>query len=121
MSTKKKGKSKAAAKQKRTVPATAESAVAVRDAASANLSGHWTIPINPHEAALIAQTLRPCHLVIQNHGPGEIWLVAGDGDLMDLPAGNLRATYVRGTLTVEVRDDKPALIELEFFPVFFKN
>jgi hypothetical protein len=119
MSTKK-AESKAAAKQKGTVPAKRESAVPAYDATSQSRSGHWTIPINPHKAALIAQTLRPCHLVIQNHGPGQIWLVAGGGDLMDLPAGNLRATYVRGTLTVEVRDDKPALIELEFFPVFLK-
>jgi len=119
MSTKK-AESTAAAKQKRTVPAKRENAVADHDAASAGRSGHWTVSINPRGAALIAQTLRPCHLVIQNHGPGQIWLVAGDGDLMDLPAGELRATYVRGVLTVEVRDDKPALIELEFFPVFFK-
>jgi hypothetical protein len=102
------------------VPAKRESAVPAHDATSQSRSGHWTIPINPHKAALIAQTLRPCHLVIQNHGPGQIWLVAGDGDLMDLPAGNLRATYVCGTLTVEVRDDKPALIELEFYPVFLR-
>jgi hypothetical protein len=119
MSTKK-AESKAAAKQKGTVPAKRESAVPAHDATSQSRSGHWTIPINPHKAALIAQTLRPCHLVIQNHGPGLIWLVAGYGDLMDLPAGNLRATYVCGTLTVEVRDDKPALIELEFYPVFLR-
>jgi len=112
----------AAAKEKRTVPAKRESAVADHDAASAGRrGGHWTVSINPRGAALIAQTLRPCHLVIQNHGPGQVWLVAGGGDLMDLTPGDLRATYVRGVLTVEVRDDKPALIELEFFPAFFKN
>jgi hypothetical protein len=113
-----KGKNTAGAKQKRTVPQ--ESTVSAYAAASPGRSGHWTVSINARGAALIAQTLRPCHLVIQNHGPGQIWLVAGHGDLMDLPAGDLRATYVRGVLTVEVRDDKPALIELEFFPVFFK-
>lgn len=90
------------------------------DAASHSRNGHWTISIKPRKAALIAQMLRPCHLVIQNHGPGQIWLVAQDGDLMDLPSGNLRATYVRGALTIEVRDDKQAVVELEFLPVFLK-
>lgn len=90
MSTKK-AESTAAAKQKRTVPAKRESAVADHDAASAGRSGHWTVSINAHGAALIAQTLRPCHLVIQNHGPGQIWLVAGHGDLMDLTPGALCA------------------------------
>jgi hypothetical protein len=119
MSTKK-AESKVATKQKRMLPAKRESAVPAHDATSQSRGGHWTILINPHKMAFISQTLRPCHVVIQNHGPGQIWLVAGDGDLMDLPPGQLRATYVRGSLTIEVRDDKPALIELDFFPVFLK-
>jgi hypothetical protein len=107
--------------QKRTVRAKRESAVRTYDAASQRCGGHWTIPIKPRGTAFIAETLRPCHLVSQNHGPGHILLVAENGDLMDLPSGNLRATYVHGSVRVEVRDDQSALIELEFLPVFLKN
>jgi hypothetical protein len=47
--------------------------LAAHDATFERRSGRfWTIRINPKETALIAQTLRPCHLVIQNHGPGSI-------------------------------------------------
>jgi hypothetical protein len=99
-------------------PAKGESAVPPHNVASPGHGGHWTMEIEPRGAALIAQTLRPCHLVIKNHGPGQLWLVANGGDLMDLPPGTLRATYVRGALTVEVRDEKPALMELDFLPVF---
>ena len=116
----KKAKSSAAAKKKRTLPATRESDVPAHDATSQSRSGHWAILIDPHKMAFIAQTLRPCHVVIQNHGPGQSWLAAQDGDLMDLLPGQLRATYVCGSLTIEVRGAKPALIELEFFPVFLK-
>ena len=119
-----KGKATAAAKQKRTVPQKStvpqESAVPAHDAAFPCRSGHWTVSIEPRGAAFISQTLRPCHMVIQNHGPGQIWLAAGYGDLMDLSPGKLRVTYVQGNLTVQVRGDQPALIELEFFPVFLK-
>jgi len=106
----KKGQSTAAAKRKREVADY-----------EGGRSGRWTMRIEPNEAAFIAQNLTPCHLVIQNHGPGLIKLVAQNGDLMDLSSGKLRATYVHGSLTVEVRGDKPALIELEFLPVFLKR
>jgi hypothetical protein len=125
-----KGKSTAAPKRKRAMSAKRKTAATVKRKREvpryeAALEGRgrrfWTMRINPNDTAVIAETLKPCHLVIQNHGPGPIKLVAQNGDLMDLASGNLRATYVWGSVTVEVMGDKSALIELEFMPVFFKN
>src|SRR2546423_13654765 len=71
----------------------------------------WTQWIEPKGAALISQTLRPCHFVIKNHGPNSIRLVTEYGDLMDLAPGAVRATYASGTLTVENGGEKSVLIE----------
>jgi hypothetical protein len=84
-------------------------------------NGHWNVWVTRERAGLFAQMLRPCHVVVQNHGPAPVRLVAQDGDLMDLPPGCLRATYVRGTLIVEVRGEDPALIELEFLPLLSRR
>ena len=85
------------------------------------LSGRfWTQWIEPKGAALLSQTLGPIHFVIKNHGPHPIWLVAQQGDLMDLSPGAVRATYARGTITVENRGEKSVLIEFEFLPIYIK-
>jgi hypothetical protein len=47
-------------------------------------------------------------------------LVAQQGDLMDLSPGAVRATYARGTITVENRGEKSVLIEFEFLPIYLK-
>jgi hypothetical protein len=80
----------------------------------------WTMWIEPKGAALLSQTLRPCHFVVKNHGPNNISLVAQYGDLMDLGPGAVRATYARGTVTVENWGEKSALIEFEFLPIYTK-
>jgi len=80
----------------------------------------WTQLIEPKGAALLSQTLGPCYFVIKNHGPGNIWLVAHHGDLMDVRAGHVRATFARGTITVENRGEKSVLIEFEFLPIYLK-
>src|SRR5262245_53959355 len=80
----------------------------------------WTQRIDPKGAALLAQTLMPCHFIIKNHGPNNIRLVAEQGDLMDLPPGAVRATYARGTITVENWGEKSTLIEFEFLPIYTK-
>jgi hypothetical protein len=36
----------------------------------------WTMWIKPKGAALLSQTLKPCHFVIKNHGSNNIRLVA---------------------------------------------
>ena len=45
-------------------------------------------------------------------------LVAQHGDVMDLPPGKVRATYGHGTIRVENRGEKSALIEFDFLPIF---
>jgi hypothetical protein len=78
----------------------------------------WTQWIEPRGAALLSETLGPCYFVIKNHGPYGIMLVAGHGDLMDLPAGAVRASYAYGTIRAENRGEKSVLIEFDFLPVF---
>jgi hypothetical protein len=78
---------------------------------------HWSQWIEPKGAALLAQTLMPCHFVVKNHGPESLRLVAQNGDLMDLPSGKVRATYAHRTVTVENRSEKWVLIEFDFVPV----
>jgi hypothetical protein len=68
-------------------------------------------------AALLSQTLMPSCFVIKNHGPNTVRLVATGGDLMDLSAGELRATYAYGLVRVENRSNDPVLIEFDFLPV----
>ena len=80
----------------------------------------WTMRIKPKGAALLSQTLRPCHFVIKNHGSNNIKLVAQQGDLMDVPPGAVRATYAHGTVTVENSGEKSVLIEFEFLPVLIR-
>jgi hypothetical protein len=94
-----------------------QSEIPDREAALADRK-FWTQQIAPKGAALLSQTLRPCLFVIKNHGSNDIKLVAQHGDLMDLPPGAVRATYARGTVTVENSGDEPALIEFEFLPIF---
>jgi hypothetical protein len=82
--------------------------------------GHWTQRIEPKRAALLAETLGRAHFVIKNHGPNSVTLVAGQGDLMDLPAGAVRVTYAHGTVRVENKSDDSALIEFDVLPLHFK-
>jgi hypothetical protein len=77
---------------------------------------HWTQWIEPKGDALLSQMLGPIYFVIKNRGPGPVMLMAQQGDLMDLSPGAVRATYAHGTITVENRGEKRALIEFEFLP-----
>jgi hypothetical protein len=79
---------------------------------------HWTQWIEPRGAALLSEMLGPIYFVIKNHGPDGVMLVAAHGDLMDLPAGKVRATYAHGTIRVENKGEKSALIEFDFLPIF---
>ena len=84
-------------------------------------TGKWTQWIEPKRAALLSQTLGPIYFVIKNRGAHTITLVAQQGDLMDLSPGAVRATYARGTITVENRGEKSVLIEFEFLPICLKH
>ena len=121
MSTKK-AKSKAAAKRKptnarKTKPKPKPKPTSYGGGPKGSPVTHWSQWIEPKGAALLAQTLMPCHFVVKNHGPESLRLVAQNGDLMDLPSGKVRATYAHRTVTVENRSEKWVLIEFDFVPV----
>jgi hypothetical protein len=81
-------------------------------------SGHWIQRIPPKGAALLAQMMGRCRFIIKNHGPESVKLVAAQGDLMDLPAGAVRATYAADLIRVENNSEKSVLIEFDFLPYF---
>jgi hypothetical protein len=83
-------------------------------------TGKWSQLIKPKGAALLSQTLGPIHFVIKNCGSNNVMLMAQQGDQMDLSPGAVRATYARGTITIENWGEKPALIEFEFLPISIK-
>ena len=80
----------------------------------------WTQWVQPQGAALLSEMLGPVYFVVKNHGSNNVMLMANQGDLMDLSPGAVRATYARGTIRVENRGVKPALIEFDFVPIFLK-
>jgi hypothetical protein len=78
----------------------------------------WAQWIEPKGAALLSQTMGPIYFIIKNCGSNNVMLMAQQGDLMDLPPGAVRATYARGTITVENRGGKSVLIEFDFLPIY---
>jgi hypothetical protein len=44
--------------------------------ATAVRNGHWTVEVTRSKPALVAEMLKPCHIIVQNHGPGLVKLVA---------------------------------------------
>jgi hypothetical protein len=108
------------AKRKSAVPAKQEHAVPSHETALEDRTGHWIERIEPRGTALLSQTLGPIYFVIKNRSPNSVFLMAEYGDLMDLPPGKVRATYAAGTITVENRSEKSALIEFDFLPIYKK-
>jgi hypothetical protein len=89
-----------------------------RDGRSGNFWWQW---IKPKGAALLSETLGPCYFVVKNCGRNNVFLVAHNGDLMELCPGDVRATYAHGTIRVENRGKKSVRIEFEFLPLFVKH
>lgn len=114
-------KTRAMAKRKRAMPAERKDAVQRREDVLEGYNGHWTQWIKPKGAALLSETMGRAHFVLKNHGPGDVFLMAEHGDLMDLSAGNARVTYAYGTVRVENRTENPVFIEFDFKPLPFKN
>jgi hypothetical protein len=106
-----------AAKQKRRAPAEQKRRAPNGGGPEGPSGRFWTQQIEPKGAALLSETLRPCHLVVKNHGPNGVKLVAQYGDLMDLGPGAVRATYASGTIRVENTGEKKVLIEFDFLPL----
>jgi hypothetical protein len=118
MSTKKKGNARS--RKRAGLHEPRETKLATHAAALEGRSGRWTQWIEPRGAALLSERLGPICFVVKNHGSSDVFLVAQEGDLMDLLPGSVRATYARGIIRVENRSEEPALIEFEFFPIFLK-
>jgi hypothetical protein len=79
--------------------------------------GHWNQWIEPRGAALLSEIPQRCYFIIKNHGPASVKLVAQHGDLMDLAAGSVRATYAYGMIRVENPSAERVLIECDFVPI----
>ena len=76
-------------------------------------------PVDPAQGSGIARADDGrCRFIIKNHGPESVKLVAALGDLMDLPAGTVRATYACDMIRVENNSEKAVLIEFDFLPYF---
>jgi hypothetical protein len=107
-----------AAKPKRSAPAEQKRGAPVNGGGPEGPSGRfWTRRIEPKGAVLLSENLRPCHLVVKNHGAYNILLVAQYGDLMDLAPGDVRATCASGTIGVENKGEESVLIEFEIVPL----
>jgi hypothetical protein len=125
---KKNGKRKGTAKRKRTTPAKQKGAIPAKQehvtpshkAALEGRTRHWTQWIKPKGAAMLSQMLGPIDFVIKNWGSNNVFLMAQNGDLMDIVPGATRATYAVGTITVENRGETWALIEFDFLPIYKK-
>jgi hypothetical protein len=81
----------------------------------------WTQWIEPKGAALLAERMLPCHIVVKNHGLDPVMLVAQHGDLYDLNPGQVRGSYTSGQVRVENRSERHVLIEFEFLPIYTKR
>jgi len=73
----------------------------------------WTLRVGPMEFVSVADNLPMSVLVIKNLGPGIIGVYAGHGDQLDLKPGQLRVTSAYAKITVESKEDKSALVEME--------
>ncbi len=76
--------------------------------------------IEPKGTAFLSQMFGPIYFVVKNHAANNVMVNARHAVLMDVSPGAVRATYAYGTITVENRGEKPALIEFEFLPIFVK-
>ena len=97
-------------KRKRAVPAKRRSAVPAKQehrtpshaTASEDRTGHWTQRIEPSDAAIVTKMLGPIYFVIKNRGHESVFLMAENGDLMELGPGRVRVTYAAGTILGQI-------------------
>jgi hypothetical protein len=95
----------------------AERKLPARDAAPESPGGKfWTVRIGPMEIIPVADNMAPCQVVIKNHGPGIVGVCTGFHEEWNLMPGHFRLMSAGSRLTVESREDKSALREMEFLP-----
>jgi hypothetical protein len=58
--------------------------------------------------------------VVQNHGPGKVGIPFNEQSLVKILPGALRVQKMNGELSLHNLDNEPALVEMEFLPVFEK-
>lgn len=76
----------------------------------------WTLRLEPMEFYVVADDIAMSQMVIKNLGPGIVGLYAGYGDHMDLAPGKLRVTTAYAKITVEAKEEKSALLEMQIQP-----
>ena len=68
------------------------------------------------EFAIVADNIAMSQMVIKNHGPGIVGVYAGYGDQKDLAPGKFRVTSAYAKITVESKEEKSALLEMQSLP-----
>ena len=105
------------ARRKNTVPAKRKSTVPAHDAMTETPNGKfWTLRLEPMELYVVAENIAMSQMVVKNLGPGIVELYAGYGDHMDLAPGKLRVTTAYAKITVESKEEKSALLEMQIQP-----
>jgi hypothetical protein len=105
------------ASPKRTVPAKRKSTVPARDAMTETPNGNfWTLRLEPMDFYVVGDNIAMSQVVIKNLGPGVVGLYAGYGDHTDLAPGKLRVTTAYAKITVESKEEKSAVLEMQIQP-----
>ncbi|MGD0420819.1 MAG: hypothetical protein ABSA68_14765 [Xanthobacteraceae bacterium] len=76
---------------------------------------HWFQRVEPNGAAVLADKIARCTVVVKNFGPAEV-KISAYGAIMLLSAGEVRGTEAWGDVTVQNQYDEPALIAFDFVP-----
>jgi hypothetical protein len=76
----------------------------------------WTLRLEPMEFYVVGENVAMSQMVIKNLGPGIVGVYAGYGDHMDLAPGKLRVTTAYAKITVESKEEKSAVLEMQIQP-----
>jgi hypothetical protein len=68
------------------------------------------------EFYVVGDNIAMSQMVIKNPGPGVVGVYAGYGDHKDLAPGKIRVTTAYAKITVECKEEKSALVEMQFLP-----
>jgi hypothetical protein len=76
----------------------------------------WTLRLEPWELYVVGDNVAMSQMTIKNLGPGTVRVYAGYGDHKDLAPGKLLVTTAYAKITVESKEEKPALVEMQLLP-----
>lgn len=104
-------------KRKRKMPVKREKGVQAHEAMLDGPTGaFWTLRLEPWELYVVGDNVAMSQMTIKNLGPGTVRVYAGYGDHKDLAPGKLRVTTAYAKITVESKEEKPALVEMQLLP-----